>query len=123
MSSSCGSRTALRTESASDRSRNDTFSTAAANSCRLNPAAFLPSFVGPRTISAPSFRGSISCAPLGKGERYSTVPGVRPGGESLLRLAGWRKVVRVLEAIDIVEAAGDRSGGRCAGALAPNYLF
>jgi hypothetical protein len=36
-------------------------------------------------------------------ERYSTVPDVR---EILLRLAGWRKVVRVLEAIDIVEALG-----------------
>ena len=31
-----------------------------------HPAAFLPSFVGPRTISAPPFRGSISCAPLQK---------------------------------------------------------
>ena len=41
-----------------------------------------------------------------EGERYSTVPGVRPGGEILLRHAGWRKVVRVLEAIDIVEALG-----------------
>ena len=41
-----------------------------------------------------------------EGERYSTVPGVRPGGEILLRLAGWRKVERVLQAIDIVEALG-----------------
>jgi hypothetical protein len=38
------------------------------------------------------------------GERYSTVPFVRPGGESLLRLAGWPKVEKVLQAIDIVEA-------------------
>jgi hypothetical protein len=29
------------------------------------------------------------------GERYSTVPFVRPGGESLLRLAGWQKVEKV----------------------------
>src|SRR6202022_5033720 len=43
---------------------------------------------------------------VAEGERYPTVPGVRPGGEILLRLAGWRKVVRVLEAIDIVEALG-----------------
>jgi len=40
------------------------------------------------------------------GERYSTVPFVRPGGESLLRLAGWPKVEKVLQAIDIVEALG-----------------
>jgi hypothetical protein len=40
------------------------------------------------------------------GERYSTVPHVRPGGESLLRLAGWPKVEKVLQAIDAVEALG-----------------
>ena len=40
------------------------------------------------------------------GERYSTVPFVRPGGESLLRLAGWPKVEKVLQAIDIVETLG-----------------
>jgi hypothetical protein len=38
------------------------------------------------------------------GERYSTVPYVRPGGESLLRLADWPKVEKVLQAIDAVEA-------------------
>jgi len=43
---------------------------------------------------------------VGPGERYSTVPFVRPGGESLLRLAGWPKVEKVLQAIDIVEALG-----------------
>src|SRR5262249_18056457 len=40
------------------------------------------------------------------GERYSTVPYVRPGGESLLRLSGWPKVEKVLQAIDAVEALG-----------------
>lgn len=40
------------------------------------------------------------------GERYATVPFVRPGGESLLRLAGWPKVEKVLQAIDIVETLG-----------------
>ncbi|MET4019712.1 hypothetical protein ABIB73_007542 [Bradyrhizobium sp. F1.4.3] len=40
------------------------------------------------------------------GQRYSTVPWVSPGGESLLRLAGWRKVERVLELIDAVESLG-----------------
>lgn len=43
---------------------------------------------------------------VGPSERYSTVPFVRPGGESLLRLAGWPKVEKVLQAIDTVEALG-----------------
>jgi uncharacterized protein DUF2840 len=38
------------------------------------------------------------------GQRYSTVPWVKPGGEILLRLIGWPKVERVLELIDVVEA-------------------
>jgi hypothetical protein len=38
------------------------------------------------------------------GERCATVPYVRPGGEILLRLAGWPKVERVLQLIDAVEA-------------------
>jgi hypothetical protein len=40
------------------------------------------------------------------GEPCSTVPHVRPGGESLLRLAGWPKVEKVLHAIDGIEALG-----------------
>lgn len=40
------------------------------------------------------------------GERYSTVPYVRPGGEILLRLNGWPKVEKVLQFIDAVEALG-----------------
>ena len=40
------------------------------------------------------------------GQRYSTVPWVHPGGESLLRLSGWPKVERVLQLIDAVEALG-----------------
>lgn len=40
------------------------------------------------------------------GESYSTVPGVRPGAEMLLRVVGWDKVNRVLRAIDAVEALG-----------------
>jgi hypothetical protein len=43
---------------------------------------------------------------VGPGERYSTVPYVRPGGESLLRVSGWPKVEKVLQAIDNVEALG-----------------
>ena len=40
------------------------------------------------------------------GEALTTVPFVAPGGESLLRVYGWSKVARALEAIDAVEAAG-----------------
>lgn len=40
------------------------------------------------------------------GERCSTVPYVRPGGEILLHLAGWPKVEKVLQAIDTVETLG-----------------
>lgn len=40
------------------------------------------------------------------GERHSTVPFVRPGGEILLRLSGWPKVEKALQAIDTVEALG-----------------
>jgi Protein of unknown function (DUF2840) len=40
------------------------------------------------------------------GKPISTVPGVRPGGEILLRIAGWPKVQRVLKAIDAIEALG-----------------
>lgn len=40
------------------------------------------------------------------GEAFTTVPFVAPGAESLLRVAGWPKVARALEAIDAVEAVG-----------------
>jgi Protein of unknown function (DUF2840) len=36
----------------------------------------------------------------------STIPGVTPGAEILLRLAGWPKVQQVLAAIDAIEALG-----------------
>jgi Protein of unknown function (DUF2840) len=36
----------------------------------------------------------------------STVPGVTPGAEILLRLAGWPKVQQVLAAIDTIEGLG-----------------
>jgi hypothetical protein len=38
------------------------------------------------------------------GERYITVPYVRPGGESLLQISGWPKVEKVLQAIEGIEA-------------------
>ncbi len=37
-------------------------------------------------------------------EPYQTLPYVRPGGEILLRIAGWPKVERVLQIIDAIEA-------------------
>ncbi|HZX85687.1 MAG TPA: DUF2840 domain-containing protein [Reyranella sp.] len=40
------------------------------------------------------------------GEPYQTLPFVRPGGEILLRISGWPKVERVLQAIDAVDALG-----------------
>jgi hypothetical protein len=40
------------------------------------------------------------------GERYQTLPFVRPGGEILLSVHGWPKVERVLQAIDAVEVLG-----------------
>ncbi|MGE0289395.1 MAG: DUF2840 domain-containing protein [Bradyrhizobium sp.] len=40
------------------------------------------------------------------GQRYSTVPWIKPGGESLLRLSGWPRVERALHLIDAVEALG-----------------
>ena len=48
-------------------------------------------------------RVDILCAAI-PGQRYSTLPWVKPGGESLLRLSGWPKVERVLQLIDAVEA-------------------
>jgi hypothetical protein len=40
------------------------------------------------------------------GTPYQTLPGVHPGGDILLRIGGWPKVERVLQAIDAVEALG-----------------
>jgi hypothetical protein len=40
------------------------------------------------------------------GEAITTVPGVTPGGEVLLRLSNWPKVERALTAIDQVEGLG-----------------
>ena len=41
---------------------------------------------------------------VARGEAYTTLNGVRPGGEILLHLHGWPKVRAVLRAIDEVEA-------------------
>jgi hypothetical protein len=40
------------------------------------------------------------------GEPYTTIGFMRPGGELLLRVAGWPKVQRVLALIDAIEQAG-----------------
>jgi uncharacterized protein DUF2840 len=50
------------------------------------------------------------------GKPYSTVPWIKPGGESLLRLSGWPKVERVLGVVDAVEALGINPGE-----VAPEY--
>lgn len=44
-----------------------------------------------------------ACGPC---EPLTSIPGVTPGGEPLLRLSGWPKIERVLEAVDQVEALG-----------------
>jgi hypothetical protein len=48
-----------------------------------------------------------------RGESFSTVPSVRPGGELLLRLSGWPRVERVLQAIDAVEQLGIDAADAC----------
>ena len=40
------------------------------------------------------------------GESYQTLPFVRPGGEILLKIEGWRRVEEVLRHVDAVEALG-----------------
>ncbi|WP_260929127.1 DUF2840 domain-containing protein [Novosphingobium sp. 9] len=41
---------------------------------------------------------------VGRGEAYTSVPFVRPGGEVLLSVQGWPKVSQVLAQIDAIEA-------------------
>jgi hypothetical protein len=63
------------------------------------------------------------------GDAYQTLPCISPGGEILLRVGGWPKVERVLQAIDAVEALGIESAdaacpqspsrGRAAAAIRP----
>lgn len=50
-------------------------------------------------------RIDIICT-VGAGTTCSSVPGVTPGGEILLRQSGWPRVQAVLAAIDAVEALG-----------------
>lgn len=46
-------------------------------------------------------------------EACSSVPGVRPGGDLLLRLSGWPKVEQALASIDGVEALGIAPESAC----------
>lgn len=48
-----------------------------------------------------------------RGEGFSTVPYVRPGGEILLRASGWARVERVLQAIDAAEQIGIDAADAC----------
>lgn len=41
---------------------------------------------------------------IDRGEPFQTLPFVRPGGEILLKIAGWPRVERVLQIIDAIEA-------------------
>jgi Protein of unknown function (DUF2840) len=43
---------------------------------------------------------------VSSGKPYATVPHVDPGGDILLRLQGWPRVVQVLRAVDAVDALG-----------------
>lgn len=43
---------------------------------------------------------------IGRGEPFSTLPFVRPGGDILLKVEGWPKVERVLQIVDAIEALG-----------------
>ncbi|KGJ10074.1 glycosidase [Paracoccus versutus] len=43
---------------------------------------------------------------VGRGEPFQTLPFIRPGAEILLRVSGWPKVERVLQAVDAIEALG-----------------
>ena len=43
---------------------------------------------------------------VARGDAHQTLPFVRPGGDILLRIVGWPKVERVLQAIDAVEKLG-----------------
>ena len=47
---------------------------------------------------------------VGAGEAYATLACVTPGGERLLNVHGWPKVLQVLRAIDVVEALGIDAG-------------
>jgi hypothetical protein len=47
------------------------------------------------------------------GAAVSTVPFVNPGAEILLRISGWAKVERVLQAVDQVEALGIDPAAAC----------
>jgi hypothetical protein len=46
-------------------------------------------------------------------EPLTSIPGVAPGGEVLLRLSGWPKVERALHAIDQVETLGIDPADAC----------
>ena len=48
-----------------------------------------------------------------RGEAFSTVPYVRPGGDILLRVSGWPKVERVLQAIEAAEQIGIHAADAC----------
>ena len=48
-----------------------------------------------------------------RSEAFSTIPYVRPGGDILLRVSGWPKVERVLQAIEAAEQIGIHAADAC----------
>ena len=95
-----------RTEFASVAPSRKESSTATGASCHSQPGSV---FAFVRWISN-DFGAVVSridiLRAVATGQRCSTVPYVKPGGEILLRLSGWPKVERVLQLIDAVEALG-----------------
>ena len=95
-----------RTEFASVAPSRKKSSTATGASCHSQPGSV---FAFVRWISN-DFGVAVSridiLRAVATGQRCSTVPYVKPGGEILLRLSGWPKVERVLQLIDAVEALG-----------------
>src|SRR5580700_5456567 len=106
MSSLNGSKGGSRTGSASAGPRSNASSTASGASFHSRQAASLRSSAGRPTTTERSCRASTFSGRSRRANPCSTVPHVRPGGESLLHLSGWPKVEKVLHAIDGIEALG-----------------
>ena len=87
-------------------------------SCHSQPAKAFFAFVRwtSNDFGAVASRIDILRA-VATGQRCSTVPYVKPGGEILLRLSGWPKVERVLQLIDAVRS----SSGIDPADAAPDY--
>src|SRR5260221_12253693 len=106
MSNSCGSGNASRTESASAGSSGNRSSIVSGASSRSRPGASFAFVRWTGNDYGTVLSRIVVLRAVMPGERYVTVPYVRPSGESLLRVSGWPKVEKVLQAIDAIEALG-----------------